>query len=36
MKQTASKSVKESLKRQGFRLPHGYEVVIRKQAKKKK
>lgn len=30
---TKSKSVATTLKKQGLRMPHGYEVVIRKKRK---
>jgi hypothetical protein len=34
-KKTVRKKMTEDLKKKGYRLPHGYEVVVRKKTKKK-
>jgi hypothetical protein len=35
-KATIRKKLTSDLKTKGYRLPHGYEVVVRKKVKKKK
>ena len=34
-KKTVRKKMTENLKNKGYRLPHGYEIVVRKKTKKK-